>query len=205
MHLCPFKRILTVVDILFSIQYIILEGFQIHLVIFRLPSGLMEAENISLMDSHTVHHLCCHLVGCHIGILFLKPHIVPDHILCLEQITVLHILDLQSHGRKVVTVHDKHNVLVIFGQGFRKLLDKLVHLINLVAVILPFIIDSVGLSAGDGDLGVIDHRLLRIIPVALYGYGVNVIRVIGRFQCFHNIFCQVPVSHPVIWIGVILL
>ena len=79
----------------------------------------------------------------------------------------------------MVTVHDKHNVLIIFGQGFRKLLDKLVHLINLVAVILPFIIDSVGLSAGDGDFGVIDHRLLRIIPMALYGYSVNVIRIVG--------------------------
>ena len=105
----------------------------------------------------------------------------------------------------MVSVHDKDHILIILGQRFRKFFDKLVHLIDLVAVIFPFVIDSLRLSTGNGDLGVVDHRLFGIIPVSLHRYGVNVIRIIGRFQGFHNIFCQVSVPHPVIGIGVVLL
>ena len=49
-------------------------------------------------------------------LLFLKSEIIPHHILCLEQIFILHILHGQSMVGTVITIHDKHHILRIIFQ-----------------------------------------------------------------------------------------
>ena len=157
-HLCPLKRIRSVICILLSVEKIVLQGLQIHLIIFGISSCLMILENISLMDTYTVHNLCCHLVCRKIFFLFLKSEIIPHHILCLEQIFILHILHGQSHGRQMITIHDQYHILRIICQPVSQLFDKIIHLMDLIYIILPLIIQLVSRCPGNCDLRIFQYR-----------------------------------------------
>ena len=157
-HLCPLKRILSVICILLSVEKIVLQGLQIHLIIFGVSSCLMILENISLMDTYTVHNLCCHLVCRKIFFLFLKSEIIPHHILCLEQIFILHILHGQSHGRQMITIHNQYHILRIICQLISQLFDKIIHLMDLIYIILPLIVQLVRRGPGNCDLRIFQHR-----------------------------------------------
>ena len=157
-HLCPLKRIRSVICILLSVEKIVLQGLQIHLIIFGISSCLMILENISLMDTYTVHNLCCHLVCRKIFFLFLKSEIIPHHILCLEQIFILHILHSQSHGWQMITIHNQYHILRIICQLISQLFDKIIHLMDLIYIILPLIVQLVSRCPGNCDLRIFQYR-----------------------------------------------
>ena len=192
------KGFLSLINVLLSIKDIILEGFQIHLVIFRTSAGLMIGQNRSIVDADAVQHLRRHLVGCQIDILFFQTHIVPHHILRLEQIAVFQILRLQSHGRQMVSIHHQHHRLVIFRQRIHQFLDEIVHLFQLIHIIFPGVIVFLPvLRSAHGDLRIFQHRLRGIIPMALYGNRVNVIRPFRGVQTFDDLIRQDMILHPV--------
>ena len=195
-HLGTLKRILSVVGILFSIEKVILQCFQIHLIILGVSSCLMIFENISLMDTHAVHNLCCHLVCCKILFLFLKSEIIPHHILCLEEIFVIHILHSQSHGRQMVTVHNQNHILRIIGELICQLFDKIIHLMNLVYVVLPLVVQFLGRCTGNCDLRIFQYRFRRIISMSLYGNGVYIIRSFCGIQTFDDLISKHAVLGP---------
>ena len=157
-HLCPLKRIRSVICILLSVEKIVLQGLQIHLIIFGISSCLMILENISLMDTYAVHNLCCHLVCCKILFLFLKSEIIPHYILSLEKIFILHILHSQSHGRQMVTVHNQNHILRILRKLICQLFDKIIHLMDLIYIILPLIVQLVSRCPGNCDLRIFQYR-----------------------------------------------
>ena len=203
-HRRSLERIGSVIHILLSVENIVLQHFQVYLVVSGISPRLVVAEDIAFMNAYLVHDLGSNLVGGKILVLLLQPHIVPDHILGLEQILVFHILYRQVHGGQMIAVHDQDHIFVQLGQGIGQFLDKLIHFIDLIAVIFPFVVHRIGAAAGYSDLGILDHGLLRIIPMSLYGNGVHVIRAFGIFHRLKNVLGQIPVPDPAVRIGVIL-
>ena len=156
------------------------------------------------MDSHTIHNLCRHLVCCKIFILFLKSEVIPHHILCLEQILVLQVLHSQSHSRKVITVHNKNHILRIICKLVCQLFDKIIHLMDLIYVIFPFIVLFLSRRTGNCDLRILQNLLIRICTMSLYGNSIYIIRPLSRIQTFQNFICQNLILYPAIWILLVL-
>ena len=156
----------------------------------------MITENGSIVDSHTIHNLCCHLVCSQIHILFLQSEIVPHHIFCLEQIPVIQIFHLQTHCGKMIAVHNKYHILRIIGKGFRKLFDKIIHFPDLVHIVFPLVILLFCGRSGDSDLRIFQNGFLRVCAMSLYGNGIYIVRSFCRFQAFHDLICQNSVFYP---------
>ena len=156
------------------------------------------------MDSHTIHNLCRHLVCCKIFILFLKSEVIPHHILCLEQILVLQVLHSQSHSRKVVTVHNKNHILRIICKLVCQLFDKIIHLMDLIYVIFPFIVLFLSRCTGNCDLRIFQNLLIRIRTMSLYRNSIYIIRSLSGVQTLQNLICQNLILYPAIWILLVL-
>ena len=185
------------VNVPFSIQHIILQHLEIHLIILRIPSRLMIPENGSVMNSHTVHNLCCNLVGSNVFLFPFQSHVIPDHVFGLIQIAVLQIFYFQSHRWQMVPVHHKYHRLRIIRKLCRQLFDKYVHLMNLIYIIFPGVIIFFPVfRACHCNLRIVKHRLCRIITVALYRNRIDIIRFVCRIERFYDLFCQNMVFYP---------
>ena len=157
----------------------------------------MVFDKISLVNSHPFQHLGSHLIGGQILILLLQSHIIPDDILGLEEVAILHLLGLQPHGRQVIAIHDQYHRLRIFCQGIRQFLEEGIHLMDLIAIIFPGIIILLSaLRPLYGNGGLVQHRFRGIIPMPLDGNGIDIIPFLGGIQAFQNLLRQDMVLQP---------
>ena len=157
------------------------------------------------MDSCTVQHFCAHLISSKIHVFFLKTEVVPHNILCLEKIFVLKIFYGESHSRKMISIHNKNHIFRIVSKRICQFLDKLVHLMNLIAVVFPLVILVFGSCTCNGDLRIIQHGFFRITAVPLHRNCIYIIRFFCGVQAFDDLICQNLILCPAKWIFVLFL
>ena len=82
---------------------------------------------------------------------------------------------------------------------FHKISCKLVHLIDHVYIIFPFILLCFVIDTFYFDLRILNQLLLRVISMSLHTDGKYEILLLGRIHSFHNIVYQNLVLCPSIW------
>ena len=138
----------------------------------------MIVHDSSLMDTYSVCSLGKKLVSIKVSILLWQSHVVPCDVLCLVDITWLHIRILKSHCREVIAKHNNDGVLISLRKLICELLDEAVSLVELVYIICPGIFHALVLNTWYGVCRIFNNRLLWIVTVSANCDDISKIRLI---------------------------
>ena len=98
----------------------------------------------------------------------------------------------------MVSVEDHHRWLAPLLYRIHQVSCEFVHLVDLIYIIFPFILKGFILNAFHRDLRILDHFLLRVIPVSLHADGEDKILLPGGIQSVHDVVDQDIVLGPAI-------
>ena len=101
----------------------------------------------------------------------------------------------------MVSIEYDHCRFATVFHCFYQIPCKLIHLIDLIHIVFPFILQCLVLDSLNLNLRVFDDLLFRIITMSLYADGHQEILLLGSVHCFHHVLNQHFIFRPSIWCG----
>ena len=138
------------------------------------------------------------LIGVEIFVVLRQIYIVPDQILRAVEIAAFQIILGHIQRRNMIAVHHEDGRFLTLGERICQLLDKLIHLVNLIDIVFIFPLQILRRRRGDLNRRILNDLLDWILAVSLHRYRIDHIAPLCRIQRVSNAIRQHIVLRPVL-------